>query len=61
MNFFSLAQVLLLLINLVQHSAENRKIAMEVNAPLDSGNQYHKVPAIRAIIDYFYKYEEMAR
>lgn len=34
---------------------------MESDSPLDSGNQYNKVPAIRAIIDYFYKYEEMAR
>lgn len=51
----------MLLINLVTHSTENRKTLMESNSPLDSGNQYNKVPAIRALIDYFYKYEEMAR
>lgn len=51
----------MLLINLVAHSTENRKTLVESNSPLDSGNQYNKVPAIRALIDYFYKYEEMAR
>lgn len=34
---------------------------MQANAPADFGNQHNNVPAIRAIIEYFYKYEEMAR
>lgn len=61
MNRFSLVQVLLLLINLVTYSDHNRKIIMEVSAPSDFGNQYNKITAIRALIEYFYKYEEMAR
>lgn len=54
-------QVLLLLINLVTHSPENRKYVMEMIAPSDSESGYKQVLAIRALIEYFYKYEEMAR
>lgn len=54
-------QVLLLLINLVTYSIDNRKFLMEASAPSDLGSQYNKASAIRALIDYFYKYEEMAR
>lgn len=57
---FSL-QVLLLLINLVTHSPENRKYVMEMISPSDSESEYKQVLAIRALIEYFYKYEEMAR
>lgn len=57
-----LVQVLLLLINLVTYSVDNRKFIMEeASAPPDFGNQHDKVSAIQALIDYFYKYEEMAR
>lgn len=55
------SQVLLLLINLTVHSVENRTAIMEASAPDDFRNDVGKVSAIRALIDYFYKYEEMAR
>lgn len=56
----SATQVLLLLINLVTYSEENRKTVMELNGSFGQ-QQFHKIPAVRALIEYFYKYEEMAR
>lgn len=54
-------QVLLLLINLTVHSVPNRASIMEADAPTDFSSKFDKVPAIKALIEYFYKYEEMAR
>lgn len=51
----------MLLINLAVHSTANQKSVMEANAQCDSGNQYERIPAIKALIEYFYKYEELAR
>lgn len=34
---------------------------MEASAPSDFGNQFDKVPAIKALIEYFYNCEELAR
>lgn len=34
---------------------------MEANAPSDFGNQFVKMPAIKALVQYFYKCDEMAR
>lgn len=54
-------QVLLLLINLAVHSTANQKSIMEANAHCDSGNPYERIPAIKALIEYFYRYEELAK
>lgn len=53
--------VLLLLINLTLHTIPNRTLIMEANAPSDFGNQFVKIPAIKALVQYFYKCDEMAR
>lgn len=39
----------------------NRVIVMEASAPSDFGNKFDKVSAIKALIEYFYKCEELAR
>lgn len=53
--------VLLLLINLTMHTIPNRTKIMEANALSDFGSQFDKVPAIKALIEFFYKCEESAR
>ncbi|GAB0089297.1 hypothetical protein DMENIID0001_038160 [Sergentomyia squamirostris] len=53
--------VLLLLINLTMHTVPNRTIIMEANAMSDFGSQFDKVPAIKALVEFFYKCEELAR
>lgn len=52
--------VLLLLINLTTFSEANRNAIMEAHAPRDFGSQFAKVPAIKALVKYFYKCEELA-
>lgn len=42
------------------YTLPNRIVVMKANAPSDH-NQFNKVPAIKALIEYFYKCEEMAR
>lgn len=51
----------MLLINLTTYTTANRVIVMEASAPSDFGNQFDKVPAIKALIEYFYNCEELAR
>uniref|UniRef100_A0A1B0DE07 Uncharacterized protein n=1 Tax=Phlebotomus papatasi TaxID=29031 RepID=A0A1B0DE07_PHLPP len=53
--------VLLLLINLTMYTKANRSIIMEANALSDFGSQFAKVPAIKALVEFFYKCEELAR
>lgn len=53
--------VLLLLTNLTMHTAENRRQVMEANALSDFGSQFAKVPAVKALVEFFYKCEELAR
>jgi hypothetical protein len=52
--------VLLLLINLTQHTQINRQLIMDANAPSDFKSVYTKVPAIKELVEYFYKCEELA-
>lgn len=52
--------VLLLLINLTTFTEANRNAIMEAAAPRDFGSQFAKVPAIKALVKYFYKCEELA-
>lgn len=47
----------MLLINLTAHSLENQKALMSATAQYEIGT----MPAIKALIEYFYKYEELAR
>lgn len=53
--------VLLLLINLTMHTVPNRGKIMDANALNDFGSQFVKVPAIKALVEFFYKCEELAR
>lgn len=53
--------VLLLLTNMTMQTAENRVKIMEANALSDFGSQFAKVPAIKALVEFFYKCEESAR
>lgn len=53
--------VLYLLINLTMYTVPNRTLIMKSHAPCDFGNPFVKVPAIKALIEYFYKCEEQAR
>lgn len=43
------------------YTVPNRTIIMETNAPTDFGNQFIKVSAVKALIEYFYKCEELAK
>jgi Wings apart-like protein regulation of heterochromatin len=52
--------VLLLLINLTQHTQVNRQLIMDASAPSDFKSVYTKVPAIKELVEYFYKCEELA-
>lgn len=52
--------VLLLLINLTTYSEENRRLIMQAHAPTDFGSQFAKTPAIKALVKFFYKCEELA-
>ncbi|XP_063705911.1 protein wings apart-like [Culicoides brevitarsis] len=52
--------VLLLLINLTTHSELNRALIMQAHAPTDFGSQFAKTPAMKALVEYFYKEEELA-
>lgn len=51
----------MLLINLTTYTIPNRTIIMKASAPSDFGNQFDKVSAVKALIEYFYKCEELAR
>ncbi|XP_055910314.1 protein wings apart-like [Eupeodes corollae] len=53
--------VLLLLINLTMHTVDNRTFVLKAMAPTDFKTIAEKVPAIKALIEYFYKCEELAR
>ncbi|XP_017475552.1 PREDICTED: protein wings apart-like [Rhagoletis zephyria] len=54
--------VLLLLINLTMYTIPNRVAIMKVNAPPEySSHQHNKVTAVQAVMEYFYKCEELAR
>lgn len=52
--------VLLLLINLTTHTDPNRALIMRAHAPTDFGSQFAKKPAMKALVEYFYKEEELA-
>lgn len=52
--------VLLLLINLTTFTEANRNAIMQAHAPTDFGSQFARVPAIKALVKYFYKCEELA-
>lgn len=52
--------VLLLLINLTTHTEKNRALLMQAHAPTDFGSQFAKKSAITALVEYFYKEEELA-
>lgn len=52
--------VLLLLINLTTHTEPNRALIMRAHAPTDFGSQFAKTPAMKALVEYFYKEEELA-
>lgn len=43
------------------YTIQNRKIIMEAVAPVDFGNQFNQSPAIKALIEYFYYCEDLAR
>lgn len=43
------------------YTVPNRTLIMKSHAPCDFGNPFVKVPAIKALIEYFYKCEEQAR
>lgn len=53
-------KVLLLLINLSGHML-NRSIILDAQVSSDIANKHQKVPGVRALIEFFYKYEELAR
>lgn len=53
--------VLLLLTNMTMQTAVNRAQIMEAHALSDFGSQFAKVPAIKALVEFFYKCEESAR
>lgn len=54
-------QVLLLLINLAMYWPKNRITIMNAHVLIDKENETIDVLAIKALIEYFYKYEELAR
>lgn len=51
----------LLLMNLTMHTTVNRVAIMEANALSDFSSRFAKVPAIKALVEFFYKCEEAAR
>ncbi|XP_053949793.1 protein wings apart-like [Anastrepha ludens] len=54
--------VLLLLINLTMYTIPNRVAIMKVYAPPEySSHQHNKVTAVQAVMEYFYRCEELAR
>ncbi|XP_069965788.1 protein wings apart-like [Bactrocera oleae] len=54
--------VLLLLINLTMYTIPNRVAIMRVYAPPEySSHQQNKVTAVQAVMEYFYRCEELAR
>lgn len=53
--------VLLLLINLTMHTVDNRTFIMKATAPSDFKSIAENIPAVKALIEYFYKCEELAR
>uniref|UniRef100_A0A0A1XI77 Protein wings apart-like n=1 Tax=Zeugodacus cucurbitae TaxID=28588 RepID=A0A0A1XI77_ZEUCU len=54
--------VLLLLINLTMYTIPNRVAIMRLYAPPEySSHQHNKVTAVQAVIEYFYRCEELAR
>ncbi|XP_055841855.1 protein wings apart-like [Episyrphus balteatus] len=53
--------VLLLLINLTMHTVDNRTCVMKAMAPPDLKTFAEQIPAVKALVEYFYKCEELAR
>lgn len=53
--------VLLLLINLTTHTIENRKIIIESVVGTSYSKNSNRIPAIKALVEYFYRYDELAR
>lgn len=47
----------MLIINLTAHSLENQQTLMKIPAEFETTT----IPAIKAVIEYFYKYEELAK
>lgn len=39
----------------------NRNIILDAQVLTDAGNKRQTVPGVKALIEYFYKYEELAR
>jgi len=62
---FRLPQVLTLLINLCMHTLPNRAALMQAAAPAeyvaDNPPAQGSVSALQALLEYFYKCEELAR
>lgn len=50
----------MLLINLSEHTSNRNLIVDTLHVP-DINNSHLQVPAVKALIEYFYKYEELAR
>ncbi|XP_077288257.1 cohesin release factor wings apart-like [Arctopsyche grandis] len=61
-NFEFSVCVLLLLINLMQNNSANIKLLVSAQAPADFESVFYcNKPAIQALIDHFYKREDLAR
>lgn len=57
---FSLSQTLVLLNNLAQNNGKNRQSIMQLSIPIEEFGR-EKQPAIKSIVEYFYKCEDKAR